>query len=181
MFLRRAPRSRGRKFKEILWPSIGWRRLIRYYHHRMGRLSGTPYFIAAGFATGVAVSFTPFIGFHLVTAGIIAWLLGGSLAAMVLGTVIAGNPWTFPFIWVSTYKLGKMMLGQHGSKWDSSTLPHQFTFADLLEKPMEFLMPMTLGSLPLGIISWIITFYFVRQVVKGYKEARLGRIHRRRG
>ena len=112
------------------------------------------------------------------TAGVIAWLLGGSLVAMLLGSVIAGNPWTFPLIWVGTYKLGKAMLGQHWSRAESSTLEHGFTFSDILEKPMGLLLPMALGSLPLVILSWVVSFYFVRQLVKRYKEARLARIYK---
>ena len=180
MFQSRERRSRWKKAKEIMWPSIGWGRLVRYYKHRVGRLSGTPYFIAAGFAAGVATSFTPFIGLHLLIGGVVAWILRGSLVAMVFGTLIAGNPWTFPFIWVGTYKLGKMLLGQHGNGTYASALEHGFSFSDVLEKPLELLLPMVIGSIPLVILSWAISFYFVRQLVKGYKEARLGRIHKQR-
>ncbi|MFH1158517.1 MAG: DUF2062 domain-containing protein [Pseudomonadota bacterium] len=172
-------RTRGRRIRELLWPSMGLRRLFRYYRHRMGRLPGTPYFIACGFATGVAVSFTPFVGFHLATAGIIAWILGGSLGAMVLGSVIAGNPWTFPLIWVGTYKLGQILLGHHVRRAAASTLSHGISFSDLLEKPMDLLLPMTLGSLPLALLSWGISFYLVRHLVKGYKEERHTRIQKR--
>jgi uncharacterized protein (DUF2062 family) len=179
MFRRRTPHTRRQKIREILWPSMGISRLVRYYKHRIGRLPGTPYYIAAGFATGIAVSFTPFVGFHLMMAGVIAWILGGSLVAMVLGTVIAGNPWTYPFIWISTYKLGEMMLRKHETKAASTALTHQFTFSDLLDKPMELLLPMTLGSLPLALVGWFVSFYCVRLVVKRYKEARLNRIHKR--
>lgn len=179
MFNRRHPRTTRQKIKEMIWPSIGLKRLIRYYKHRMGRLTGSPSFIATGFATGVAVSFTPLIGFHVITAGIITWFLRGSLVAMVLGSVIAGNPWTFPLIWLGTYKLGKIMLGQHWSHADSSVLSHGFTFSDMLQKPLGLLMPMALGSLPLVFLSWIVSFYFVRQLVKRYKEARLARIYKK--
>jgi hypothetical protein len=178
MFKRRRNRTRWERAREIFWPSMGWGRMARYYNHRMGRLPGTPDFIASGFATGIAISFTPLIGFHIVTAGVITWLLGGSLLAMVLGSVLAGNPWTFPLIWVGTYKLGKALLGQHWSRADSSALEHGFTFSDILEKPMGLLLPMALGSLPLVILSWIVSFYFVRQLVKRYKEARLARIYK---
>ena len=81
---RRHPRTRAQHIREALWPSMGIARLIKYYKHRIARLPGTPYYIAAGFATGVAVSFTPLVGFHLVIAGFITWVLGGSLVAMAL-------------------------------------------------------------------------------------------------
>ncbi len=173
---RRHPRPRSHHIREALWPSMGFARVIRYYKYRIARLPGTPYYIAAGFATGVAVSFTPFVGFHLMLAGFITWMLGGSLVAMVLGTLLSGNPWTFPFIWISTYKLGQLMLGQHVTK-AAKVLKHQFTFTDLLDKPMDLLLPMTLGSLPLAFASWFITFYIVSNVVKQHKDARMMRIH----
>ena len=166
------------EIKKLLWPSMGLRRLFKYYKHRMGRIPGTPYFIAFGFATGVAVSFTPFIGFHLMMAGIIVLIFRGSLGTMVLGSVVAGNPWTFPLIWVSTYKLGRMMMGQHGNGLISSTLSHGVSFSDLMEKPMELLLPMTLGSIPLVFLSWGISFYFVNHLIKRYKEERYKRIHK---
>ena len=164
--------------RKLLWPTMGLRRLFRYYKHRMGRIPGTPYFIAFGFATGVAISFTPFIGFHLVMAGAVVLIFRGSLGTMVLGSVVAGNPWTFPLIWVSTYKLGKKMLGQHGNGSMSSTLSHGVSFSDLLEKPMELLLPMTLGSIPLVFLSWGISFYFVNLLIKRYKEERYKRINK---
>ena len=174
---RRQPRTHLQKLREALWPSMGIRRLLSYYKHRIARLPGTPYYIAAGFATGVAISFTPFIGFHLMLAGLITWILGGSLVAMTLGTLVAGNPWTFPFIWVSSYELGQTMLGHETTKAASRALNHQFTFQDLLHKPMELLLPMSLGSLPLAVAGWIVSFYIVSNIVRKHKDARLTRIH----
>ena len=178
---RRHPRTRAQHIREALWPSMGIRRLVSYYKHRIARLPGTSYYIAAGFATGVAVSFTPLIGFHLVIAGFITWILGGSLVAMALGTLVAGNPWTFPFIWISSYELGQTMLGQEGTRIASKTLRHhQFTFSDLLHRPMELLLPMSVGSLPLAITAWFLSFYVVSHIVKKHKDARITRIHRKR-
>lgn len=172
MFKRRTPITRWQKTKEALWPSMGWERAARYHMHRLKRLQGTPYFIASGFATGVAMSFTPFVGFHLMMAGITTWVLRGSMVSMIIGTVASGNPWTFPFIWVGTYKLGKVLLGQHGSRAASSTLSHVFTFSDLLKKPIDLLLPMSVGSIPFILISWPVSFYIVRYLVKKHKDAR---------
>ena len=174
---RRTPRTRAQHLREALWPSMGLMRLGRYYKHRIARLPGTSYYIASGFATGVAISFTPFVGFHLMLAGLITWILGGSLMAMALGTLISGNPWTFPFIWVGSYKLGQMMLGHETARPAPHVFHHQFTFNDLLQKPMELLLPMSLGSIPLAIAAWFITYYIVADIVKRHKDARLKRIH----
>lgn len=174
---RRHPRTRLQKVREIIWPSMGLSRTYLYYKQRIGRLSGSPYFIASGFATGVAISFTPFVGFHIATAAVISWMLGGSLVAMVLGSVVSGNPWTYPFIWVSTYKLGQWMLGGHIIK-EPRTFNTQFTFSDLLDKSSELLLPMTLGSVPFAIVSWVAAYFAVKHIVTRSKEARQKRIHK---
>ena len=68
-------------------------------------------FIALGFAAGVFVSCTPFLGFHLIMASLVAWIVGGSIVAAVLGTFI-GNPITYPIFWFITYEVGSLMLGR---------------------------------------------------------------------
>ena len=83
---------------------------MQYIRHRVVRLPDTPHRIAAGIACGAAVSFTPFIGFHILLAIALAFVLRVNAVAAVIGTVI-GNPWTFPFIWVLIYELGAMLMG----------------------------------------------------------------------
>jgi hypothetical protein len=48
----------------MIWPKSGWRRSWQYTMYRVGRLPGTGYAIAGGFAWGAAMSFTPLIGLH---------------------------------------------------------------------------------------------------------------------
>lgn len=181
MFQRRNPRPRLKKMREALWPSMGLKRLTAYYKHRMGRLPGTPYYIAAGLATGAAVSFTPFVGGHIALGMLLCWMLRASFMAMVLGTVAAGNPWTFPFIWIGTYKLGNMMLGRVPAETGGTLPPPGFTLSHLLEKPLELLLPMTVGSLPLAALTWVVCFLAVCQVIREYKEARRARIQNHQG
>ena len=56
-------------------------------------------------AWGVAVSFTPLLGFHLIICYLGTWLMRGNLIAATVGTIV-GNPWTFPFIFYLDYKIG---------------------------------------------------------------------------
>jgi hypothetical protein len=48
-------------------------------------------------------------------------------------------------------------------------MPEQFTWHFLLRKPVEYLWPMTLGSLPLAILCWFVAFYAVRRLVRSYR------------
>ncbi|MCK5366013.1 MAG: DUF2062 domain-containing protein, partial [Gammaproteobacteria bacterium] len=157
MFGRRKPLPVHHWVRSFFWPKAGWRRASRYIAHRVRRLPGTPYRIAAGFASGAAVSFTPFIGLHFVFAALLALLLRGNVVASAIGTAV-GNPWTFPFIWAWIYTLGQWLMGAEASSDFHETLSLSYIF----ERPLEVLWPMTLGALPTAVVVWIGLFWPVR-------------------
>ncbi|MEZ0223340.1 MAG: DUF2062 domain-containing protein [Alphaproteobacteria bacterium] len=178
MFKRRHPRTRKQQLLEFMWPSMGIKRLGTYYKHRMGRLPGTPQFIARGIASGIAISFTPFVGLHMIMGVVTCWLVRGSLLSMVLGSFIGGNLWTLPFIWIATFKLGNLMMGQHKAA-AAGGMPGGFSMQMLMDEPGKLLLPMTLGSAPLVFLSWVGTYYLTLGIVKKYQAARRHRIERR--
>ena len=69
MFRRRTKPTFLKIVREILWPRKGFYRIYSYLVRRVLRMSGSPYSLACGFACGASVSFTPFIGFHLIFIG----------------------------------------------------------------------------------------------------------------
>ncbi len=174
MFGRRHPLPIFRRVREFVWPSGGWRRASLYIAHRVRRLPGTPYRIAAGFACGAAISFTPFIGFHFVGAALLSILLRGSLLASAIGTVV-GNPWTFPFIWAWIYALGQWLLGGEVV----SELPAVLSLTYIFERPLDVLWPMTVGGVPTSIAAWFTFFWLVRGTVAEYQYARGRRMRRK--
>lgn len=161
-----------------MWPSMGMKRLSRYYKHRMGRLPGTPQFIARGMASGIALSVTPFVGLHMAMGVVTCWLVRGSLIAMVLGSFIGGNLWTLPLILLATYKLGSLMLGHaHMTEAAQEGLqPDKFSLQLLIDHPAKLLLPMTLGCLPLLFIAWVGSYYITLGIVSKYQTARKHRI-----
>ena len=110
LFRRRKAESFLERLRVHLWPRRSWSRSTRYIVHRVRRLSATPHAVALGFAAGVFVSATPFIGFHMVLAALTAWIIGGSIVAAILGTFV-GNPLTYAFFWIATFEVGSLMLG----------------------------------------------------------------------
>jgi uncharacterized protein (DUF2062 family) len=172
MFRRRNKPSWSLRLREFLWPSIGFRRSTRYLAHRIARMPGTPASIALGFACGIAVIFTPFVGLHTAMALILAWLLRGNLVAAAVGTA-ASNPWTVPLILIGTYKLGSRMLGEHSH----FHLTGNVGFVYMLHHPLQLLLPMTLGSIPLALGAGIITYFPARFLVQRYQHRRHQRRH----
>jgi hypothetical protein len=174
MFGRRNPLPVHHRVWSVVWPKAGWRRASRYMAHRVRRLPGTPYRIAAGVASGAAVSFTPFIGLHFVAAALLALLLRGNVVASAIGTA-AGNPWTFPFIWTWIYTLGQWLMGADAASDFPATLDMDYIF----ERPLDVLWPMTLGALPTAVVVWIVIFWPVRGAVAEYQHVRHLRIRRK--
>lgn len=138
-------------------------------------LKGTPKSIADGFATGAAVSFTPFVGFHILIALMIAKILKQNGVAATLGTIV-GNPWTFPFIWWATLHTGNLLL--YGEKY-----PHSVSFAAVFKELFHMVItldfngfisdiypvfiPMLIGCIPFYIVVW---YLFSKLIFKSLKK-----------
>jgi uncharacterized protein (DUF2062 family) len=176
LFRRRQPESGSERLRVWLWPRVSWRRSVHYYVKRVLRLSGTPHAIALGVAVGVAVSFTPLLGFHFVVAAALAWLLGGNIFASALGTLF-GNPITFPFMWAATYEVGHFLL--HGVNRQP---PGQLEQA-LLHRPfgeiLPLIEPMLVGSAPLGVAAGAIFYVIVHKAVTTHQLQRRMRLSER--
>jgi uncharacterized protein (DUF2062 family) len=150
--------------------------MTTYVVKRVTRLSGTPHSIAAGAACGVAISFTPFMGFHLISAFLLCMLVRGNYLAAAIGTLV-GNPWTLPFILVVSYQLGHALLGGRAEPIES--LQH-WDLATFFAKLEAVFWPMAVGSLPLGLVAGLVTYFALVRIVGAYQEARARRRQSRR-
>jgi uncharacterized protein (DUF2062 family) len=166
------------RLRLALWPRVSWSRSVQYFQKRVVRLTGTPHTVALGFAVGVAIAFTPFIGFHIVIALAIAWLLGVSLVAAALGTAVA-NPLTIPFILAATYRVGRVFVGGPTHFARGGDLPQ-----NLAEKSLHAIWPvvkpMVAGSIPLGLVAGIIAYAVALGAIRGFRALRAERLAARR-
>lgn len=174
LFRPRSPLPFLQRLRSSIWPRRSWKRSARYVGHRLGRIPSTPYSIAAGFASGAAISFTPLLGLHFLGGGLLALILRGNLMASAIGTVV-GNPWTFPIIWAWTFSLGRWLLGEADM---IETLPQHISMNYIFDHPSQVLLPMMVGSLPTVLLIWFLCFFFVHRLVAGYQNARRIRLER---
>ena len=189
MFHRRRPGSSLGRIKDAVWPRLGWLRFVTYLWHRMARLPESPHSIAAGLAAGAAISFTPLLGAHFILSALVAVIARGSVVAAFVGTIV-GNPWTFPFIWAASFQLGRWLLpaswgAVHGGEQDFIGLFARLTQAVLgldpgllIDRVLPIWVPMMIGSVPLAVGAWIVTYQLTRRSIERYKHIRLQ--HRRR-
>jgi uncharacterized protein (DUF2062 family) len=147
-----------------------------YVVKRITRLSGTPHSIAAGAACGVAISFTPFIGFHLLGACLLCMLVRGNYLAAAVGTLV-GNPWTFPFIWVVTYQLGHALLGSPAARLEPV---QHWDLATFFVRMEAVFWPSVIGGFILAVVAGLATYFPLMRAVAAYQEARARRRQSRR-
>jgi uncharacterized protein (DUF2062 family) len=181
MFLRRKSPGFWVRLQNLIWPKMGLSRAWRYLVHRMARLKASPHAIALGFAAGAFASFTPFIGFHFILAGLIAFALRSSILASAIGTVV-GNPLTFPFIWLSTYNIGAALLGREAKGEvvlelpavpDNAVNAGMMDFAERLFQRIEpVFLPMLIGGILLGLACAAVCYFIVRLSVDRFKKRR---------
>ena len=137
-------------------------RLITHIKHKIFRLKDQPASISIGLAWGASVSFTPLLGLHIIICFLGTYLMKGNLLAAAAGTVV-GNPWTFPFIFYFTYKIG-VFFGVEGIE------NIQITSNSLIENFENFFFPTLVGSIPVSISVWFTTYYLSNFVIKKYKN-----------
>jgi len=163
-----------RELREAVWPSMGWRRAVLYYKHRLIRGNISTHKIVGGLALGVGVSFSPLIGTHSLEAVFLGWLFKFNKLASWIGTGI-GTPVTFPIMFWMDYKLGVWLIGLMGYR-ESIGLPETLTLDLLLENPLTLLLPMFIGAQVLGVIAWCVAYallyYPVNKVEKAYRDQR---------
>ena len=102
-------------------------------------------------------------------AALLAWVIGGSVVAALLGTFV-GNPLTYPLFWYSTYEVGNLML--RGEVSERSIDLSGGIFQKSLEQLWPILKPMTLGSIPVGLALAALSYVLVKPMVEAYKNRR---------
>lgn len=178
LFRRRDKLHPIKRLREMVWPSMGWLRTWDYVRHRMFRRSDSAYSITAGLAAGVAVSFSPIMGTHMIQAVILSLATRANIFAAAIGTLF-GNPTTLPFIWMAAYKLGTFVLDFFG-RVDLMILPDEMSFDFMMKHPYKLFLPMMIGGYMLAILSWfvsyVVCYWPVKQMQKAYHAERLQKL-----
>ena len=130
---------------------------IKQFITRCKRLEGEPHHIGLGMGIGIFVSFTPTLPFHTVIAVALAILLRGNKIAAAIG-VWFSNPFTIPFFYLGTYKVGAMLFDNSkpfDTKYES--------IKDLLGLGWDATIAMMAGGIILGIPFSIAAYFITRK------------------
>lgn len=135
------------------------------------KINASPSAIALGVAIGVFISTIPIYGFHTLTVVIAAILVPpANKIAILLGTNFS-LPFTLPIITLAGYKIGTFILR---GNYTPLSLAYFKDFS--LEKLKAIYWPLFAGSVVLGlicaVITYFITFFIARWFLKRHQDGR---------
>jgi uncharacterized protein len=168
------------RLRLIVWPRRSFSRSFAYFAKRIARLRASPQSIALGLAAGVFAACTPLLGFHIMIALTIAWLISGNFVAAALGTAFC-NPLTFPFIIAGDIKLGALILHKApisapAASAAPETIGNLWSLEHISRLWHPVLKPMLVGSIPIGIICAVISYFIGAYAVRIFKERRAAKM-----
>ena len=180
MFKRRTPLTKAQKIREMIWPSMGYRRGSRYILHRLLRIKDSTHSIALGLTLGIVVSFLPLPGTHIIQAALFAWALRVNVLASFIGTIF-GNPLTLPLMWWAAYKVGEIGFETLGFEVSAMPESYNFSMSHLTQDFMGLLLPWVVGGYILMLATLVPVyagvFWLVSAARKRKQEWQQEQIH----
>jgi uncharacterized protein (DUF2062 family) len=129
-------------------------------------LDNHPGHIAAGFAVGVFISFTPFFGLHIILAIIAAFLLRLNKVTCITGACV-NTPMTVPAVMVASYQLGNLVMGNPGGELRLKQ-ELSFEYAMLLLDTRG--MPLLIGASIMGAIASVAAYFLCYYLVVRFRR-----------
>lgn len=149
---------------------------------RVVMFEDTPERIARGCAAGMFTAYLPIFGQTLVGM-LVAWCIRGSVLAAMPWSWIT-NPLTTVPLWYGCYRLGAALLpGHHTVTWEGlrAIVEHlqAMSLFDGLVHGVEILggvfLPLLLGTLIVGLLTALPTWWLVRRAVVAVQARRAAR------
>lgn len=143
--------------------------LSKYVHRiydRFIKLKEAPREIALGFAMGLMIGMTPFLGAHFVACIVVASVLGWSKIAAMAGVNIT-NVFTAPLIYPVNYWVGARLVGvSNGMQWPAAFTAEEMI--NLIKQSPLVLVDLCAGGvvlgLPLSFAGYVVVLRAVRLV-----------------
>jgi uncharacterized protein (DUF2062 family) len=146
-----------------------WAAPLRKAYYRFLKIRGNPREIALGFALGLMVGMTPFMGLHTAIAVSLAALFKWNKFSAALAVWIS-NPLSAPVLYSMTYYTGVRVLFIE----DGYKLPLTFDLDALLytlRSAPEIIGILLVGGIVLGLPLAALGYYFALQAIVEYRES----------
>jgi len=144
------------------------KRFLAFYEIFLS-FKGTPHSLAVSMAMGVFVGVTPTIPFHTVAVALFGLLFRQNLAVAYLGSWVISNPLTIPFLYLSQYELGRLLLEMERCHF----LLDEYSFGTIAQLGAEILAPLMIGGILmapfLALIAYVLSWRVI-VVLRGKGE-----------
>ncbi len=169
--------------RDTLWPSMGWRAMLRYFLLKVRRSAADPHHVALGMAIGMWANFLPLPGLGGLLSVTFAWLMRASMVTAFLAQLV-GNAWTMPVIWLACYKTGLVLFPLNEHAVGFKVLMENANLSFIIEnwRPLArgVLLPLAAGGQMLGIPLALVTYWLTHWEVKRFWAYRRRRIAEKR-
>jgi uncharacterized protein (DUF2062 family) len=122
--------------------------------------------MASAFAVGVFIGMSPLLGLHTVLGLLAAWLLKLNRVITLVGVFVT-NPWTIVPIYSFGTWIGAKIIGMH------KVIPvidwTEITFLGFLKEFRSLLLPFIIGSIAVGLVSAVVSYFILYNAVKKYR------------
>jgi hypothetical protein len=131
------------------------------------KLDDPPHKLALAFSLGIFISFSPWIGLHILSCLLFAWLFRVSKLVVVTASFV-NNPWTIVPMYAFCIWAGLKITGAHESVPDIAWSELTFTNAYGILQP--YLRSFIVGTLVIGMIAAAIAYFLFYWAVVRYRK-----------
>lgn len=143
------------------------------FRDMLGR-NDAPEVVAASFAVGVAIAFTPLFGLHLWMALALAWVLRLKAVDVVLGTLVV-NPLTFVPVSTAAIPIGRFVLRAHREASEALHMRELLTtsfWTNAGPKMKTVGLQWATGMFILSFVAGAITYVLVLRLIRHHRARR---------
>ncbi len=159
---RSVPKTQYPQKGNALWVSV------KKTYERFLKIRGHPSEIAQGFALGIFVGMTPFMGLHTIVAVAVAALFKWNKISAAISVWIT-NAVTAPIIYSITYLVGARIMGIKKA-FQLKEINNLSAIHDLILKAPEIVWAMIVGGIVIGLPLAVIGYYVAFSITNKYRE-----------
>ena len=148
---------------------LNLRRRATEYYQRLMETPGRIDQVAGGFALGVFFGFSPWHGFHFLLTMAFCALLRRSYAAGMLGAIVF-NVFTGLFIFAAELEVGRRVLGIGRIRLPPELKFNYHGLRQLFTAGAHIFLPYLVGSVIVGGVAAVISYFWLRTSLKAYRE-----------
>lgn len=129
-------------------------------------LNRPPSVIATASGLGMLIGISPYVGTHTYLALLVSGWFNLPIYPLMIGAYLT-NPFTIPFIYGFTTKIGLIILGRDDTfSFDWSNI----SFHSVIDAGKSLFLPFIIGTHVVGFILAVITYFTVYFLLKKYRK-----------